>query len=362
MNVLTEPGIAPAGTPSGAVAPSGSPAAGSLPLPAVDPAHRLRRFRRTSALRALVRETRPHPRQLVAPIFVQPGRGIRSPISSLPGVARLSPDEAVVETARYASLGIGAVILFGLPAAKDAAGSGAWVADGIVQETLRRLRDADPDLVLIADTCLCEYTDHGHCGPITRDGRVDNDAAIALLAETAASQARAGADIVAPSAMMDGQVAAIRAGLDADGATDVPILAYAAKTASAYYGPFREAADSAPAFGDRRGYQMDPANRREALREMAIDVDEGADALLVKPAMPSLDILAAARDRFELPIAAYQVSGEYAQIEAAARLGWIDRRRTHLEAATSIVRAGADLLITYAAADLATWIREGIEA
>jgi len=215
--------------------------------------------------------------------------------------------------------------------------------------------------VLIADTCLCEYTDHGHCGPLASDGSVDNDAAVEHLAQAAVSQARAGADIVAPSAMMDGQVAAIRAALDADGATGTSILAYAAKTASAYYGPFREAADSAPAFGDRRGYQMDPANRREALREMAIDVHEGADALLVKPAMPSLDILAAARTRFELPIAAYQVSGEYAQIEAAARLGWIDRRRTHLEAAVSIVRAGADFVITYAAADLAAWLREGAE-
>jgi porphobilinogen synthase len=347
VNVLIDP--APAATDPGAE-----------PLrPWVDPAHRLRRMRRTSAIRSLVRETRVHPRQLVAPIFVPPGRGVRSPISSLPGVSRLSPDEAAVEAAACARLGIGGVILFGLPASKDPVGSGAWVEDGIVQETLRRLRDADHDLVLIADTCLCEYTDHGHCGPLTGDGTVDNDAAIARLGATAVSQARAGADIVAPSAMMDGQVAAIRAALDADGATDTSILAYAAKTASAYYGPFREAADSAPAFGDRRGYQMDPANGREALREMTIDVEEGADALLVKPAMPSLDILASARARFELPIAAYQVSGEYAQIEAAARLGWIDRQRTHLEAVTSIVRAGADFVITYAAADLATWLRDG---
>ena len=217
-------------------------------------------------------------------------------------------------------------------------------------------------MVVVTDVCLCEYTDHGHCGPLLPDGRVDNDAAIALLAETAVSQARAGADIVAPSAMMDGQVAAIRDGLDAAGLTDTSILAYAAKTASAFYGPFREAADSAPSFGDRRGYQMDPANRREAMLEMAVDLDEGADALLVKPAMPSLDILAAARERFEVPIAAYQVSGEYAQIEAAARLGWIDRPRTHLEALTSIVRAGAGMVITYAAADLAGWLQEGTEA
>ncbi len=323
-----------------------------------DPSHRLRRLRRTASLRSLVRETRVHPRQLVAPIFVQPGRELRSPITSLPGVARLSPDEAVVEARRLARLDVGGVILFGLPADKDAIGTGAWIDDGIVQQTLRRLRDDDPDLVLIADTCLCEYTDHGHCGPVDSAGAVINDPSIARLAETAVSQARAGADVVAPSAMMDGQVAAIRAGLDAEGFSGTAILAYAAKTASAFYGPFREAADSAPAFGDRRGYQMDPANGREALREMAIDIEEGADALLVKPAMPSLDILARARERFDLPIGAYQVSGEFAQIEAAARLGWIDRQRTHLEAATSIVRAGAGFLITYAAGDLATWLRE----
>ncbi len=326
----------------------------------VDPAHRLRRMRRTPALRALVRETRLHPRRLVAPLFVQPGRELRTPIGSLPGVARLSPDEVVIEARRLARLDIGGLILFGLPAEKDPVGTGAWIEDGIVQETLRRLRDEALDLVLIADTCLCEYTDHGHCGPVDGTGAVVNDAAIASLAQTAVSQARAGADIVAPSAMMDGQVAAIRAGLDAAGFEGTSILAYAAKTASAFYGPFREAADSAPAFGDRRGYQMDPANRREAMREMAADVEEGADALLVKPAMPSLDILAAARDRFDVPVAAYQVSGEYAQIEAGAQLGWIDRQRTHLEAATSIARAGADFIITYAAADLAAWLRDGI--
>jgi porphobilinogen synthase len=322
------------------------------------PRHRPRRTRRTASLRALVRETRVHPRSLIAPMFVQPGRARREPIPSMPGVERFTPDEAVLEARRFAGLGIGGVILFGLPADKDPVGSGAWIQDGIVQETLRRLRDADLDLVLIADTCLCEYTDHGHCGPLLADGRVDNDAAIARLAMTAVSQAAAGADIVAPSAMMDGQVAAIRAALDADGGADVAILAYAAKTASAFYGPFRDAADSAPAFGDRRGYQMDPANAREAAREMTLDVAEGADMLLVKPAMPSLDILAEARRRFEVPVGAYQVSGEYAAIEAAARLGWLDRRRTHLEAAISITRAGADFIITYAAADLAGWISE----
>ena len=227
-----------------------------------------------------------------------------------------------------------------------------------MQETLRRLRDADLDLVLIADTCLCEYTDHGHCGPLLTDGRVDNDATIELYARTAASQAEAGADIVAPSGMMDGQVRAIRAGLDAAGLQDTAIMAYAAKTASAFYGPFRDAAGSAPAFGDRRGYQMDPANGRESLREMQVDVDEGADMLLVKPALPQLDVLAAARARFDLPIGAYQVSGEYASIEAAAANGWLDRRRALTESTVSILRAGAGFVITYAAADLATWARE----
>ncbi|HEX8940638.1 MAG TPA: porphobilinogen synthase [Candidatus Limnocylindrales bacterium] len=329
-------------------------------VPPVDPGHRLRRLRRTPALRALVRETRPQPRQLVGGLFVQPGHARRDPIPSMPGVCRLSPDEAVVEARRLAEAGVGGIILFGLPAAKDAVGSGAWIGDGIIQETLRRSTDAGlhERLALIADTCLCEYTEHGHCGPLLADGRVDNDAAIARLAETAVSQAAAGAAIVAPSAMMDGQVAAIRAGLDAAGFTDTAVLAYAAKTASAFYGPFREAADSAPAFGDRRGYQMDPANGREAMREMAIDVAEGADMLLVKPAMPSLDVLARARGRFEVPLGAYQVSGEYAAIAAAAERGWLDGRRAFLEAATSICRAGADFIITYAAAELAAWLRE----
>ena len=320
--------------------------------------HRLRRSRRTPAIRALVRETRLHPSMLVAPLFVRPGRGIREPIASMPGVERRSPDEAVAQARALAGLGVGGVIVFGLPAAKDATGSGAWAADGIVQETLERLRDADLPLVVIADTCLCEYTSHGHCGPLDVNGQVDNDAAVALLAETAVSQARAGADVVAPSAMMDGQVAAIRRGLDGAGQTDIAILAYAAKTASAFYGPFRDAADSAPAFGDRRGYQMDPANAREARREMAIDVAEGADMLLVKPALPSLDILAQARAELDLPIGAYQVSGEFALIRAAAERGWVDGRRVMLESLVSIVRAGAGFVITYAAADAARWLRE----
>ena len=323
-----------------------------------DPAHRLRRTRRTEALRALVRETRIHPRQLVQGMFVRPGRGVREPIGSMPGVWRVTPDEAVKDARALEALGVGGVLLFGLPETKDAIGSGGWAEDGIVQQTLRLFREADLDLVVIADTCLCEYTTHGHCGPLADDGRVDNDAAIERLAATAASQAEAGADVVAPSAMMDGQVAAIRARLDDDGRQDTAILAYAAKTASAFYGPFREAADSAPAFGDRRGYQMDPANAHEALREMDVDIAEGADMLLVKPALPSLDILAAARARYTVPIGAYQVSGEYAAIEAAAQRGWLDRRRALTEATTSILRAGAGFVVTYAAADLATWSRE----
>jgi porphobilinogen synthase len=318
---------------------------------------RPRRLRRTPALRALVRETRLHPSLLIAPLFVRPGSGVRQPIASMPGQARLSPDLAAEEAGRLAELGVGGVILFGLPEAKDALGSGASADDGMVQDAFRRIRGLELPLVTIADTCLCEYTDHGHCGPLAPDGSVDNDAALARLAETAVTQARAGADIVAPSAMIDGQVAAIRTALDADGFSQTAIMAYASKHASAFYGPFREAADSAPAFGDRRGYQMDPANGREALREMALDVAEGADILLVKPALPGLDLVAAARARFDVPIAAYQVSGEFAMIAAAAERGWLDGRRAMSEAVTGIVRAGAGIVITYAAADLATWIR-----
>lgn len=323
---------------------------------ALGPIVRPRRLRRTAALRALVRETRLDPGMLIAPLFVRPGRAIREPIASMPGVARLSPDEAVLEAEHLAELGIGGLLLFGLPAWKDAHGSGAWVADGIVQEALVAIRDRNLPLALIADTCLCEYTDHGHCGPLRSDGSVDNDGALARLAQTAVSQAHAGADIVAPSAMMDGQVAAIRSALDGEGLTETAIMAYAAKTASSFYGPFREAADSAPAMGDRRGYQMDPANGREAMREMALDVAEGADILLVKPGLPCLDLVAAARGAFDVPVAAYQVSGEFAMITAAAERGWIDGRRAMTEAVVSMVRAGADLVITYAAADIAKWI------
>jgi porphobilinogen synthase len=319
---------------------------------------RPRRLRRTPALRALVRETRLHPAMLVAPLFVRSGSNVREPISSMPGQARLSPDLAAEEVARLAGLGVGGVILFGLPESKDALGSGASDDDGIVQDAFRRIRALDLPIVTIADTCLCEYTDHGHCGPLAADGSVDNDAALDRLAEIAVSQARAGADVVAPSAMIDGQVAAIRTALDANGFEATAIMAYAAKHASAFYGPFREAADSAPAFGDRRSYQMDPANGREAVREMALDVAEGADILLVKPALPGLDLIAAARARFDLPIAAYQVSGEYAMLAAAAERGWLDGPRATIEAATAIVRAGAGIVITYAAADLATWLRD----
>jgi porphobilinogen synthase len=319
---------------------------------------RPRRLRRTAALRALVRETRLHPGMLVAPLFVRPGTNARDPIASMPGVERLSADLAADEAARLAALGIGGVILFGLPSTKDGAGSEASSDEGIVQDAFRCIRALELPLVAIADTCLCEYTDHGHCGPLAADGSVDNEAALVRLAETAVSQARAGADIVAPSAMIDGQVAAIRAALDAAGFSHTAIMAYAAKHASAFYGRFREAADSAPAFGDRRGYQMDPANGREARREMALDVAEGADILLVKPALPGLDLIAAARARFDLPIAAYQVSGEYVMLAAAAERGWLDGRRATLEAVTAMVRAGAQIVITYAAADIATWLRE----
>ena len=325
------------------------------------PMMRGRRLRRTPALRSLVRETRLDPAMLVAPLFVRSGRAVREPIGSLPGAHRLSPDEAVHEVQALTRLGIGGVLFFGLPDEKDAVGSGASASDGVVQETLRRIRDLELPIVTVADTCLCEYTDHGHCGPLAADGSVANDAALERLAATAVSQAEAGADIVAPSAMMDGQVGAIRAALDAAGHIDTAIMAYAAKTASAFYGPFREAAGSTPAFGDRRGYQMDPANGREALRELARDVAEGADILLVKPGLPCLDHIVAARRHFDLPVAAYQVSGEYAMIAAAAERGWIDGRRALAESVTSIARAGADIVITYGAADLARWIAEDRE-
>jgi porphobilinogen synthase len=286
---------------------------------------------------------------------VRPGDGVREPIGSMPGQFRFSVDELVAECAELARRGIGGVMLFGLPESKDAIGSGAWIPDGIVQRAIRALKDEGSSLVVAADVCLCEYTDHGHCG-VLEDGRVANDATLELLARSAISLAEAGADVVAPSAMMDGQVAAIRRALDGEGKSDTPIVAYAAKYASSFFGPFREAADSAPRSGDRRGYQMDPPNAREALREMAADLAEGADVLMVKPALPYLDVLRRARERFDAPLAAYQVSGEYAMIAAAGERGWIDREAAALESLTAIARAGADIVITYFAKEAAEWL------
>ena len=318
---------------------------------------RPRRLRANPALRALVRETRLDPAQLIAPLFVISGARRREDIASLKGHARLTPDLALLEAQRLAALGVGGVLLFGIPDSKDAAGSGAADPRGPVPETLRLLHREALPLALVADVCLCEYTSHGHCGVLDGE-RVDNDATLPKLAEAAMTYAEAGADVVGPSAMMDGQVAALRAGLDSEGNDGTAILAYSSKHASSLYGPFREAAGSAPSFGDRRSYQMDPANGREALREMELDAGEGADILMVKPAITSLDLLARARDRFDLPLAAYQVSGEAAMIEAAAERGWVDRRGAILESLTAIVRAGAGIVITYFAADAASWLRQ----
>lgn len=308
--------------------------------------HRPRRLRRTEALRSLVRETRLTRDDFILPLFACPGQGVRREISSMPGVHNLSVDQIVREAAGAHELGVRGIILFGLPESKDESGSGAYDVEGIVQQAIRAVKKEVPELLVIADTCLCEYTSHGHCG-VVKDGEVLNDPSLELLARTAVSQARAGADIIAPSAMMDGQVRAIREALDAQGFDATPIMSYAVKFASAFYGPFREAADSAPAFGDRRAYQMDAANGREALREAQLDVDEGADILMVKPATVFLDLLRAVRERFALPLAAYHVSGEYALIKAAAEKGWIDEERVMLETLTSIKRAGADIILTY---------------
>jgi len=318
---------------------------------------RLRRLRRTAALRSLVRQTRLAAGQLVMPLFVVSGRNRVEPIASLPGHARLSVDRAVEKARELARLGVGGVLLFGIPDRKDEEGSGAADASGPVPAALRALKDAELPLVLAADVCMCEYTTHGHCGVIV-DGEVDNDATLPLLAEAAVAYAEAGADIVGPSGMMDGQVAALRAALDGAGHDATAIMAYASKAASAFYGPFRDAAGSTPAFGDRRGYQMDYANAREAMREMELDVREGADILMVKPALTSLDLLVRAQKRFDVPLAAYHVSGEVAMLEAAAEKGWIDRKSAALEELTAIVRAGAGIVITYLAADAARWIQE----
>ena len=322
------------------------------------PLHRPRRLRRSETLRRLTRETRLHVDQLVYPLFATAGRGVRQEVRSMPGVFQCSIDRLADEAREVADLGIPAVLLFGLPESKDEAGSGAFAADGVVQQAAGAIKRAIPDLVVIADTCLCEYTSHGHCGVLTgpADPDVQNDPTLELLARTAVSQAEAGVDVIAPSDMMDGRVGAIRRGLDEAGYAAVPILSYAAKYASAFYGPFREAADSAPQFGDRRTYQMDPPNVREALREIALDVEEGADAVMVKPALAYLDVIRAARERFDAPIAAYNVSGEYAMVKAAAGNGWLDERRVTLEILTGIVRAGADIVITYHAKDVARWL------
>jgi porphobilinogen synthase len=321
------------------------------------PQTRLRRLRATHALRGLVRETSLEPEDFVYPMFIAHGIDRREPIAAMPGIDRLSIAHAVAEAGEAAELGIPAVLLFGLPASKDEEGSGAWDDEGVIQLATRAVKEAHPDLIVITDLCLCEYTSHGHCGVVRSDGTVDNDATLELLARTACSQARAGADVIAPSDMMDGRVGAIRVGLDEDGHTETPILSYSAKFASAFYGPFREAADSAPAFGDRRSYQMDPANGNEALRETLLDVEEGADMVMVKPALPYLDLIRRVKDETAMPLAAYNVSGEYAMVKAAAAAGYVDERATVLEALTCIRRAGADVVITYHAKDAARWLR-----
>lgn len=317
------------------------------------PTVRPRRLRASRALRNAVRETRLSPRDFIYPLFVCPGHGARREISAMPGNYQLPVDQLVAEAKEAESLGIAGVVLFGLPESKDPEGSGAYDDDGIVQRAIRAVKQEVDDLLVIADTCLCEYTSHGHCGHVV-DGDVDNDATLDLLAKTAVSQARAGADVIAPSDMMDGRIEAIRIALDDSGFEKLPILSYAAKYASVFYGPFREAAESAPRFGDRRSYQMDPANQREAMREIQLDIDEGADIIMVKPAMPYLDVVFRAKQEFDLPIAAYQVSGEYSMIVAAARNGWLDLDRAMTESLTSIKRAGADLILTYFAKTMAS--------
>ncbi len=321
------------------------------------PEYRPRRLRKNDLFRRLIRETHLSADQLILPLFATFGKGVKKPITSMPGHFQLSVDLLVKEVQECRELGIPAVLLFGIPERKDEAASGAFARDGIVQQAVRRIRDKVPDILVVTDVCLCEYTDHGHCGMIEK-GEVHNDMTLEVLAETALSHAKAGADMVAPSAMMDGQVGAIREGLDEGGYENVPILAYAAKYASCFYGPFRDAAESAPRFGDRKAYQMDPANGDEAIREMNLDVQEGADLLMVKPALPYLDIIRRAKEEFDLPVAAYNVSGEFAMIKAAAQLGWLDEEKAMMESLTAIRRAGADILITYFAREAAKILRK----
>ena len=322
------------------------------------PLYRPRRLRESPLLRSMVRETSLRVDDFVYPLFAVHGRGVREPIGSMPGQYRLSIDEMLKECKDAASMGIPAVLLFGLPRDKDPRGTEAYADDGIIQQAVRAVKDTIPDLLVVTDVCLCEYTSHGHCG-VVEDGRVKNDPSLELIARTAISHAEAGADMVAPSDMMDGRVAAIREGLDEGGFPELPIMAYSAKYASAFYGPFREAADSTPQFGDRRSYQMDPANILEAMREVALDVDEGADIVMVKPALPYLDVIARVKAEFGLPVAAYSVSGEYAMLKAAGQLGWIDEERAMLETLTGIRRAGADIIITYFAKDAARLLEQG---
>ena len=323
----------------------------------VFPEYRPRRLRRTETFRAMIRETRLAPEQMMYPLFVLPGKGVREPVPSMPGVFRLSVDQLAAEARDCLALGVRSVLLFGLPDKKDGLGSGAYAKNGIVQQAIRELKNRAPEMTVVTDVCLCEYTDHGHCGCLAGE-EVDNDATLELLAKTALSHAQAGADMVAPSDMMDGRVSEIRTALDEENFHNVPIMSYAVKYASAFYGPFRDAAECAPQFGDRRGYQMDPANSREALREATLDVDEGADILMVKPAIAYLDIIARLHDEFDLPVAAYQVSGEYAMIKAAAERGWIDGERVMAESLIAIRRAGADIILTYFAKEMARVLNE----